>query len=96
MSLFISHLIDGAVGSTILLMLAIMLGSFFIEDLTAVIVGILAADGIIPIPLALFSLYIGVLLSDTRTLLAWPIGEHASASCLLCRPRLHRAASFMA
>jgi len=64
MSLFISHLIGGAVGSIILLMLAIMLGSFFLEDLTAVIVGILAADGIIPIPLALFSLYTGVLLSD--------------------------------
>ncbi len=62
--LFIFHLIGGAVGSTILLALAIILGAFFLEDLTAVIVGILAADGVISIPLALFSLCAGVLLSD--------------------------------
>jgi membrane protein DedA with SNARE-associated domain len=64
LSLFISHLIGGSVGSTVLLMSSIILGSLFVEDLTAVIVGILAADGIISIPLALFSLCTGVILSD--------------------------------
>ena len=63
-SIFVSHLIGGAVGSTTLLMLVIVLGSFFQEDLTAVIVGVLAADGIISAPLALLSLYTGVILGD--------------------------------
>jgi membrane protein DedA with SNARE-associated domain len=63
-SLLISHLIGGAVGSTIVLFFAIVIGCFFLEDLTAIIVGVLAADGIIFAPFALLSLCIGVILSD--------------------------------
>jgi membrane protein DedA with SNARE-associated domain len=63
-SLLISHLIGGAVGSTIILFFAILVGCFFLEDLTAIVVGVLAADGIIFAPFALFSLLIGVILSD--------------------------------
>jgi membrane protein DedA with SNARE-associated domain len=77
LSLFISHLIDGAVGSTMLLLLAIIIGCFILEDLTAVIVGVLAADGIISVPLALFSLYIGVILSDLGLYcLGWLASTH--------------------
>jgi len=61
---FISHLIDGAVGNTALLSFTIILGTLILEDMTTVIVGVLAADGIVPIPLALFSLYIGVVSGD--------------------------------
>lgn len=61
---FLYQFIDGAVGSGVLLSLAIILGTFFLEDTTVVIVGMLAADKIIPVPLALFSLYTGVILGD--------------------------------
>ena len=54
--LFLSHFIDGAVGSTVILSLAIILGVFILEDVTTVIVGVLAADGAIGVGLALFSL----------------------------------------
>ncbi|MHB8710197.1 MAG: DedA family protein [Minisyncoccota bacterium] len=64
MSLFISHLIGGSVGSAILLSFAIMFGTFILEDTTTVIVGLLAADGIIGVPIALCSLYAGIVLGD--------------------------------
>ncbi|MDD2657359.1 MAG: DedA family protein [Candidatus Pacebacteria bacterium] len=63
-TLFISHIIGGAVGSSALVALAIMIGTFFLEDTTTVIVGMLAADGIISIPLALISLYAGIVVGD--------------------------------
>lgn len=62
--LLLSHFIGGAIGSKLLLSLAIILGTFVLEDPTIVIVGVLASDGIISIPLALFSLYVGVIIGD--------------------------------
>lgn len=63
-SLLLSNLIAGAVGSSVSLSLAIILGTFILEDPTAVIVGLLAADGTISVPFALFSLYVGIILGD--------------------------------
>ena len=62
---FLSHFIDGSVGSTFVLPLMIIIGTFFSEDITAVIIGILAADGVISIPVALISLFIGIVLGDS-------------------------------
>lgn len=62
----ISGFIGGAaVDSTLLLSLAIVLCAFFFEDITTVIVGVLAADGILPIPIAFMSIYLGIALGDT-------------------------------
>ncbi|MDP2651790.1 MAG: hypothetical protein Q8O94_01505 [bacterium] len=72
---FLSYVIDGSVGSAVILSLTIIIGTFFLEDATAVIVGVLAADGAISIPLALFSLYTGVILGD---LSFYTIGRLAS------------------
>ncbi|MHB8660502.1 MAG: DedA family protein [Minisyncoccota bacterium] len=60
----LSHFIDGSVGSTALLSLAIVLCTFVLEDPTTVIVGLLAADHIIGVPIALFSLYAGIVFGD--------------------------------
>ncbi len=62
---FLSHFIGGEIGSAVLLPLAIILCALLLEDLTIVIVGVLAADGIVPIPVAVVSLYIGAVLGDT-------------------------------
>lgn len=62
---FLSHFTGSAVDSTLLLSLAIILCAFVLEDLTTVVVGVLASDGFISIPLALLSLYIGIALGDT-------------------------------
>ncbi len=61
---FLVHFIGGAIGSSILLSLAIIVGTLILEDPTIVIVGVLASDGVISVPLALFSLYTGVILGD--------------------------------
>ena len=61
---FISHLIGGAVGSSILSAGAIMVAAFILEDTTTIIVGVLAADHIIGIPLAISSLYTGIVVGD--------------------------------
>lgn len=61
---FLSHFIGGAVGSTTLLVLAIIVGVLVLEDTTVIIVGILAADHIIPLPIGLGALYVGILISD--------------------------------
>ncbi|MBU6214957.1 hypothetical protein KGM48_03965 [Patescibacteria group bacterium] len=62
---FLSGFIGNEAGSALLLSLAVILCAFFLEDITTVIVGILAAEGYIGIPLALFSLYAGIILGDT-------------------------------
>jgi membrane protein DedA with SNARE-associated domain len=64
MFLFFSHLIGGAVGSTMFLSLAVILSAFFLEDAATVVVGVLAADGIISVPVALLSLYLGSMTAD--------------------------------
>lgn len=61
---FLSHLIGSATSSSVSLSLAIILGTFILEDPTAVIVGLLAANGTIGVPLALMSLYAGIILGD--------------------------------
>ena len=77
MFLFLSHLIGGSVGSMALLSLAIILGTFILEDPTTVIVGLLAADGIIGVPTALFSLYAGIVLGDIGLYcLGWLASTH--------------------
>lgn len=62
--LFITHLISGAVGSDYLLGIAVIIGTLILEDPTTVLVGVLAADHVIPVPVALVSLYIGIILGD--------------------------------
>ena len=61
---FLYHFITGEAGSSTLLSLAIILGTFILEDPTTIIVGVLAADGIISVPLALLSLYTGIVVGD--------------------------------
>lgn len=61
----ISGFIGGNVDSTALLLLAIILCAFLIEDITTVIVGVLAADGIISVPVAFIFIYIGIIIGDT-------------------------------
>jgi membrane protein DedA with SNARE-associated domain len=60
----------------------IILGAFFSEDVTAVIIGILAADGVLSIPVALSCLFIGIVLGDSSIYL---LGRIASTY-----PRLGR------
>lgn len=64
MSTFLSYFTGGASDSTMLLSFAIILCAFFLEDLATIIVGVLAADGIVPISIALISLYLGTALGD--------------------------------
>lgn len=79
---FLYHFISGAVGSTAPLALAIILGTVFLEDPTTILVGVLAADGIIPVPLALFSLYTGIIVGDIGL---YFLGRAASTSPRLAR-----------
>jgi membrane protein DedA with SNARE-associated domain len=74
---FLYHLITHADGSTVSLAFAIILGTFLLEDPTTIIVGVLAADGSIPIPLALFSLYTGIVVGDIGLYcLGWLASTH--------------------
>ncbi len=61
---FIFNTANGATDTMILIYLAIVLCAFFFEDLVIVVVGLLAADGIVPVPSALLSLYIGITMGD--------------------------------
>lgn len=79
---FLYHFINGATTSAGALSLAIILGTFFLEDPTTIIVGVLAADGIIPLPLALFSLYVGIVVGDIGL---YCLGWLASTSPRLAR-----------
>lgn len=62
---FLSNFTGGTVSSEILLSIAIVLCAIFFEDITTFVVGILAADGLISIPTALISLYVGIAIGDT-------------------------------
>lgn len=74
---FLSLLIGGSVGNTALLSLTIILGTFILEDPTTVIVGVLAADGIISVPVALISLYTGIVVGDIGLYcLGWLASTH--------------------
>ena len=61
---FLSYFTADTTTSMILMSLAIILCTFFFEDLAIIIVGILTADGYISIPVALLSLLVGSLLAD--------------------------------
>lgn len=62
------HLVDtiviGSLAHNWLILPGIILGTFILEDATTMIVGILSADGLISVPLALISLYLGIILGD--------------------------------
>jgi membrane protein DedA with SNARE-associated domain len=62
---FLSHFTSGTPESLMLLALAIIICTCLLEDVTIVVVGVLAADGLIPVPLALLSMYAGSLLADS-------------------------------
>lgn len=62
---FLSNFIGESLGSVLLLSIVIILCTMVLEDLTTVVVGVLAADGMITVPIAILSLYAGVLLGDT-------------------------------
>lgn len=51
-------------GSTSLVALAVIIGTFILEDPTTVLVGVLAADGQIGVVTALLALYAGIVLGD--------------------------------
>jgi len=80
--ILLSSLIDSAVGNIFVLPLIIILGALISEDATSVILGILAADGAISIPIAFSSLFVGIVLGDSGIYL---LGRFASTHPLLER-----------
>ncbi len=64
MFLFLSQLIGNEAGRMFVLPLTITVCAMFLEDVTTVIVGLLAADGFIPVPIAFLALYAGATLGD--------------------------------
>jgi membrane protein DedA with SNARE-associated domain len=62
---FLSNFTGGTISSEVLLSIAIIVCAIFIEDVTTVVVGVLAADGLIAVPVAFISLYIGIAIGDT-------------------------------
>lgn len=81
MSSFLSQFIGNADGMTIVF-LVIALGVFLLEDTTVVIVGVLAADGVLSIPFALASLYAGIVVGD---IVLYSLGYLASTHARLAR-----------
>ena len=79
---FLYTIIDSTIQNPALLALVIMLGVFALEDPTTVVVGMLAAGGFIPVPLALGALYARIVFGD---IVLYGIGYAASA-----HPRLGR------
>ena len=74
---FISGFTDSTSCSFLLLLGAIVLLAAIFEDATTIIVGVLAADDIIPIPVALLFLYIGIFIGDaTLYALGWLARSH--------------------
>lgn len=60
----INAIVTGSLAHAWLVPLGIIIGTFILEDATTMLVGILSADGFIPIPIALVSLYLGIILGD--------------------------------
>ena len=60
----VDGIVVGSLAHTWLVPLGIIIGTFILEDATTMIVGVLAADGEVGIPLALVSLYLGIILGD--------------------------------
>lgn len=70
----LSYFTGTAIDSTLLLFLAIAVGAVFFEDATTVVVGVLAADGLISIPVAALALYSGICVGD---LALYTLGAYA-------------------
>ncbi|MEK7101989.1 MAG: VTT domain-containing protein [Patescibacteria group bacterium] len=62
---FLTYFTGSAENSVLLLSLVIVLCAVVTEDVTTVVVGVLAADGLIPVPIAFMSLYVGIAIGDT-------------------------------
>lgn len=62
---FLSHFTGDTTTSVVVLSLTITVCAVVMEDVTTVVVGVLAADGLIPVPIAFMSLYLGIALGDT-------------------------------
>ncbi len=60
----IDALVTGSLAHLWLVPLAVIIGTFILEDATTMLVGVLSADGFIPVPIALVSLYAGIILGD--------------------------------
>lgn len=61
---FINTVLTDSLSHAYLIPPAILIGTFILEDATTMIVGVLAADGLVGIPLGLISLYAGIVLGD--------------------------------
>lgn len=57
--------VSNADHNTLLVAVVIALCALVFEDVTIFIVGVLAADGLVSVPIALLSLYLGIALGDT-------------------------------
>lgn len=79
---FLSNLTADPAYSMLAISLVIILCAFLIEDVATIVVGVLAADGIVPIPLAFFSLYLGIIIGD--------LGLYALGALARTHPRLDR------
>ena len=64
MFLFLSQLIGNEAGRMFVLPFTIAVCAIFLEDVTTVIVGLLAADGFVSVPVAFLSLYVGASIGD--------------------------------
>ncbi len=62
---FLTHFTADTATSEVLLSLAIVLCAMIFEDVTTVVVGVLAADGLVDVPLAFLSIYAGIAIGDT-------------------------------
>ena len=74
------HFIHSAVGSTALTGLAIVIATFILEDPTTILVGVLSAGNVVSVPIALISLYLGIVLGD--------LGLYGLGSLARTHPRL--------
>ncbi len=61
---FITHLIQSGLATSVGTAMAIILATFILEDAAMVAVGVMAADGLLSVPLGLASLATGIALGD--------------------------------
>lgn len=60
----VTNIVTSSLGHVWLIPFAVIIGTFILEDATTMLVGVLAADGSIGVPMALVSLYLGIILGD--------------------------------
>lgn len=82
----LASLITTDVGSTVFVSLAIILSGMVFEDITSIVIGVLASEGVVSVPLALGSLLVGIMLGDVALYL---MGRWACASPFLSRYAHH-------